>query len=137
MPLITIDRDPSPRDLRIFASLLPVFFGLVGALRWHAGAHRVATALWLAGLALTIVAFVHPAARRALYRGWTIATLPIGWAVSHLLLLAIWGLVATPTALLLRVLGRDPMQRRFDRQAASYWVTREPDTDRSRYFRQS
>jgi hypothetical protein len=137
MSLITIDRDPTPRTLWWFAALLPIFFGLVGTMRWHAGSARSATVLWIVGLVLTIAAFAHVAARRAIYRTWTTATWPIGWAVSHLLLFAIYAFVATPTALVMRALGRDPMQRGFDRQASTYWIARDPEVDRSRYFRQS
>lgn len=137
MALIELDRDPTPRTLWLFAAMLPVFFGIVGALRWHAGSGRGAMVAWVVGLVLTLVAVAHPAARRAIYRTWTVATYPIGWVVSHVLLFAIYVFVATPTALVMRVLGRDPMQRGFDRQAATYWVAREPEVDRSRYFRQS
>ena len=50
MALIEIDRNPSRRNLLIFVALLPVFFGVVGAIRWHAGSPRTAEALWIAGL---------------------------------------------------------------------------------------
>jgi hypothetical protein len=41
----------------------------------------------------------------------------------------------TPIAIALRLLGRDPLARRFDRTAPTYWVARRPTTDRTRYFR--
>ena len=34
--------------------------------------------------------------------------------------------VVCPTGAILRYLGKDPMQRRFDRDAASYWIKRTP-----------
>ncbi len=36
----------------------------------------------------------------------------------------------------MRVVGYDPMDRRFDRDAETYWIAREPDDDVKRYFRQ-
>jgi hypothetical protein len=32
--------------------------------------------------------------------------------------------------------GYDPMERRFDRAATTYWVERERNVDAARYFRQ-
>lgn len=135
--MFLIDRSPSRRDLLIFTALLPVFFGLVGAQRWYGGSPQTAKALWIGGLVVTLLATVAPGLRRRLYFGWMVAVSPIAWVVSHAILLGIYALVATPTALVLRALGRDPMQRRFDRASDSYWVRRPPAPARERYFRQS
>jgi hypothetical protein len=37
----------------------------------------------------------------------------------------IFFLTVLPTGLILRLLGKDPMRRKFDTQAASYWILRE------------
>jgi hypothetical protein len=44
----------------------------------------------------------------------------------RILLTLLFYLVLTPVALLLRVLRVDPMGRRFDERAASYWRQRGP-----------
>jgi len=80
--------------------------------------------------------YAAPALRRPIYLGWMYASYPIGWAVSHVLLAIIYFVVLTPVGLVVRVCGHDPMQRRFDRQAASYWIERQPGGDVKRYFRQ-
>lgn len=131
------DLDPSPRTLRVFAWALPMFFGVVGASRWHAGHDVAAAIVWSLGLVVSIVAIASPAARRRIYVGWMRAVAPVGWVVSMVLLTAIWIVVAIPTGLMLKALGRDPLQRRLDRDAASYWIRRPPPRDPARYFRQS
>jgi hypothetical protein len=136
MALIQINKNPSPRDLRVFSWILPVFFGLFGALRWHSGAHTLATWLWAFGAVLSVVALAVRPARRWIYIGWMYATYPIGWVVSHVMLAVMYFGFATPVSLLLKMAGRDPMQRRFDKAARSYWVLRQPERDTSRYFRQ-
>jgi len=45
-------------------------------------------------------------------------------------------LVFTPVGLLLRLLGRDPLERGFDRAAPSYWTARRRADTMDRYFRQ-
>ncbi len=131
-----LDHHPSRRQLAAFAWLMPLFVALVAALAWSGGARDVATWIALGGGALSIALLVVHPLRRPVHRAWMVAAYPVGWLVTHVVLLAIWLLVATPTALVLRALGRDPMQRRIDRDAATYWVRRTPTRDRSRYFRQ-
>ncbi len=134
--MININRNPSRRDLLVFGAGLAVVFGVIGALRWHAGAPATAKAWWIGGFALTLVYFVMPRIRLRLYLGWMYAMYPILWIVSHLLLGAAYFLVATPIAIMLRLFGRDPLLREFDKSASSYWIERAPNRDDERYFRQ-
>jgi hypothetical protein len=63
--------------------------------------------------------------------------LPIGLVVSELMLIVLYFGVITPIAFLMRVAGRDPLDRSIDRAAATYWVQHREAGDASRYFRQS
>lgn len=137
MAVIEINRNPSARDLRWFGVLLLAFAGLVGALvRWRLDAPTAATAIWATGVVLAAIYYAWPAARRPIFVGWMYLAYPIGWVMSHVILAAIYFLVITPIGLLMRALGRDPMTRRFDRSAASYWEARERRAGTDRYFRQ-
>ena len=46
------------------------------------------------------------------------------------------GLLFTPIGLAMRLVGRDPLRRRFDRQASTYWIKRPEQDETGRYFRQ-
>lgn len=135
--MIEINRNPSRTELRVFAVLLVVFFGLIalwiyrrtGSLPWALGTFSVATAVAVAG-------FFLPAFLRYVYVGWMTAVTPIGWVVSHVLMAVVFYLVVTPIGLLMRLMGRDPMQRAFERNATSYWQPRTQERDTRRYFRQ-
>jgi hypothetical protein len=137
MAVIDINKNPSARELRWFGIMLAVFLAIVGYLFWRAESARVATIIWGVGAALTLVYAAVKPARRFVYLGWIYAAYPIGWTVSHLLLGAIYYLVVTPIGLLLRMTGRDPLERAFDRSAPTYWTPHNPGSDVSRYFKQS
>ena len=64
------------------------------------------------------------------------ATFPIGFVVSYVILAVVYYLVLTPIGLVLRLTGYDPMQRRFDRNAKTYWTPREQEESTEQYFRQ-
>lgn len=137
MALVNLNRYPTPSQLRSFGMLLLVFVWVGGAvLWWRTGRFEMATNIWLPGAALASLYWLAPALRRPIYVGWMYATFPIGWTVSHVLLLAIYYLVVTPIALWRRAAGHDPLQRHFDCAASTYWVRYTPQGDVHRYFKQ-
>lgn len=127
----------SPRPRQLWGLLLPGVFGLAGQSA-VAGvpALSVASVLWGVGGLFGVAAMVGPAVCRKMYIGWMWAAEPIGWTISHAILGIVFYLVITPIGLVMRGLGRDPMQRKFDRQATTYWQVRQPVTDVKRYYRQ-
>lgn len=137
MAVIDVSWNPSPRELRVFAVLEMVFFGIVativyrrtGSAAWAGGIAGVAAAVGLLGLAV-------PAAIRYVYVVWMAAAFPIGWVVSHVVLAAVYFGVFTPIGLAMKLFGRDPMTRRFDRAASTYWTVRREGSGIARYFRQ-
>jgi len=138
MALVEFNKQPSRRELLWFGGLLVPFSALVGALlRFKWGCPTAGLVAWVVGGILVAVFFAVPAFRRPLYLGWMYAAMPIGMAVSFLLLAVIYYFVFTPMGLLMRLVGHDPMCRRFDRARRSYWVARPKPDGVARYFRQS
>lgn len=85
---------------------------------------------WAAAIAgvLIVLGAVMPIGLRWPYRGWMFAGHLLGWLNTRLLLGLVYYLVMTPIGLLLRLVGRDPLDRRLmDR--ASYWRKCEPRSD--------
>jgi hypothetical protein len=136
VPLLEINTEPSTRDLRWFAGLWwPLLCGLVGAaLTRKLHMPRAAVAVWIAGAAVAIAGLIATRAIKPVYTGLTRLTYPIGYVLSYVLLFLVYFAVFTPIGLLVR-LFHDPMSRRFDRPAASYWTAHQPDPQ-ERYFRQ-
>ncbi len=54
----------------------------------------------------------------------------VGWVLNTVLLSAFFFVVITPVAVVLKMAGRDPLNRRFSKDAASYWgdKAQAPDT---------
>jgi len=137
MAVIEINRNPTARELRSFGVGLLVFVGVLGSIAYlRTGRVQAPAYVWGVGAVLVSVYFLVAPLRRPIYLAWTYATFPIGWLVSHLVLAAVFYLVVTPIGVVMRLLGRDPLQRRFDRSAHTYWVPHDPGEDVTRYFRQ-
>jgi hypothetical protein len=138
MALVSINKNPDRRTVRQFAALwLPLFLALVGLLVFRK-THRVPVALAVAaaGPVLGALAFFVERFGRALFVAAQTVTYPIGLVVSTVILLVLYFGVITPIGLVRRVLGRDAMERAFDRSATTYWVERGPARSAEDYFRQ-
>jgi hypothetical protein len=135
--MIRIERNPTRRQLRLFGLSLLLFFGLLGGiLWWKTGSHMEAAVFWAIGLVGPVLGEVWPSGLRIIYLAISYATFPIGWGVSHIILALVYYLVLFPIGLILRLRGYDPMHRRFDRSAKSYWAPREREEGTERYFKQ-
>ncbi|HVZ93033.1 MAG TPA: SxtJ family membrane protein [Phycisphaerales bacterium] len=134
---IAFNRD-FPIRKQLMGLLIPTGLLAIGGAERYLSADQwtVAIVVWVLGVVGCMVTFISDDLARRLYSGWMFAALPIGWTVSHLVLGAAYYLVLTPIGLVLRLLGNDPMNRRFDPAATTYWIKRGPPPDSSRYFKQ-
>lgn len=135
--MIDMTRKPTPHDLRWFGAIVLVFFSVLAAVaRFKLQAPAVAAALLGVGVVLAVLYYWVKPLRVPLYLAWMRIFFPLGWIVSHTIVAVIYYLVVTPIGLLMRLFGRDPMQRRWDRGAATYWAPTRRDATLSQYFRQ-
>jgi hypothetical protein len=136
MALVEINWNPSRRELKQFGLLWVVFFGLIGAYcLWFRDSRTAAAVFWVIAAA-GLVGLVAPGTLRPVYILWMAVALPIGWVISHLILLATYYLVFTPVGLLMRLVGYDPLNRRIDREAKSYWTQHDSGVETAQYFKQ-
>lgn len=147
MALIDINWKPDHKTLRQFGFIAAAVFGALGAwarlkhslIFFHMAESTAGTAawtLWALAAACLILFLAFPGGLKYLYLGLTLIALPIGYVVSHVLMAAIFYLVLTPIGLILRAMGKDSLQRKFDLQAKSYWIPKQPVREVSRYYRQ-
>jgi hypothetical protein len=132
--------------LRRFGFIALAGYGLLGALViWKRGlfgfglgaaADPLAYLLWGVGLLAACCSLVRPEANRALYVGMSLVTFPIGYVVSLVVLSLFFYGVLTPFGLALRLVGRDPLRRKLEPQAPTYWERRDAPESSERYFRQ-
>lgn len=128
---------PSSRDMNILAALFLGFPGLIGAYLafWKGSSSGY---VWMAvGAALAATRAIRPLFL-IVYKVWIGVSVTLGYFVSRILITIIFFLVLVPTGFIMRLVGRDPMERKLDPKAASYWKKRESETDypEERYERQ-
>ncbi len=138
MSLIEINWNPNRKELRNFAIVALIASGLISVLLYVIKGLGIQ---WLAiicavGIITFLSSFICIKITRVIYLGLILVTLPIGCVVSFILLAAFYFLLLTPLGLFFRLIGRDPLCRRFDPNVKSYWSRWKPPKNLSRYFQQ-
>jgi Saxitoxin biosynthesis operon protein SxtJ len=144
--LVQLDFRPDARQLRQFGFIALAAFGLVGAWASWKGtlfgiglgdsARSVTLGLWALGAWCALLSVVWPQGNRPLFVALSLLAFPIGFLVSHMVLAVLFFGVLTPVGLVMRMLGHDPLERRFQKDRASYWVDMPQEIARRDYFRQ-
>jgi len=78
------------------------------------------------GPALLVGALVWPRALQPIERGWSMLAHALGFINTRILLAFVFFFVLAPIALVMRAIGKDPLDRRRDRRRPTYWRTRDP-----------
>lgn len=127
---------PDDAELRRFAISMLVGFSLLGLFAaWRGkGITTVSLVLWGVGLFLAMAAFV-PVLGRMVYLGVYLPTSIIGYVVSHIILTMMFFLVITPVGLILRLMGKDPLQQRRPKHKRG-WTPIKGIKDEDSYYRQ-
>jgi hypothetical protein len=75
---------------------------------------------------LIVLGLIAPDSLRRLHHAWIRLGLVMFRVVNPVVLALIYAVVIVPVGFLMRLTGRDPLRRKFDAGAASYWVVRDP-----------
>jgi hypothetical protein len=128
---------PDKRELRQFGFTIGVIVAVLfgGVLPWL---FDRAFPLWpwiVAGVFLGW-ALILPKTLYPLYRAWIAIGHVLGWINTRIILGLIFYAMILPIGLIMRVFGRDPMRRRFNKSASSYRVqsTNQPKENLERPF---
>ncbi len=138
MELVSLNLRPSNKQLRDFGLIALCMCNLIGLLLFWAGkiSPKGFSAFSLLGLIVFVLGRLSSTLIKPAYLALMILTFPIGWTVSHLIMAIFYYAIVTPIAVLFRALGRDPLCRKYDPQAGSYWIAYKRKRSNKDYFHQ-
>lgn len=136
--MIGIQWNPERKQLRQFAGIwFPAFCALAGwSIAQKTGHWHDVEMGWIVVGLISILGLVFPPIIRPVFVGLILLTYPIGWVVSHLLLVFIYFGVVTPIGLVLRATGHDSLGTKIP-AGQSTWKSPTGKTDPTSYLRQS
>ena len=113
-------------QLRSFGFIVAGGFTIIGLLPFLI--HQEPPRMWSLGIAgfLTVLGLVFPRSLTGFYRLWMIIGSVLGWINTRIILAVGFYGILMPMGLVMRIVGKDPMRRRFDTNAKTYRVNRSP-----------
>ena len=115
------------KRLRHFGLLVGGIFVLIGLWQLYREDHETVRVILLSlGGVLMGFGLLAPLHLGRVYAVWMKFAFLLGWVNSRILLSIIFFLIFTPVGIVSRILGRDALDRRIDRETESYWVERSP-----------
>lgn len=123
-----IDWHPDKQAIRQFGRVL--FMGCPFAalawfcmMRWFSGEWILAVPIWITSIGWTIglLAFISRALALPFYWIWFFLIATIDTIITNTLLIVFYYVVITSAALIMKLLGRDPLTRRIEAERESYF----------------
>ena len=117
--------EPKAGGERGFGMVFAIVFAVIGLWPLSDGGGIRLWAL-IAACLFAAAGLFWPTLLRPLNRVWFLFGMVLHKVVNPLVMGLLFYATITPIALVMRLMGKDPLRRRFDRQAKSYWIERRP-----------
>lgn len=111
-------------DLRKFGITMAIVFSLLGGfLLWREKGYYfyffiLAAAFVIPGLAV-------PIALKPVHTVWMTISIILGWIMTRVILSVLFYLLVTPTGWLAKLLGKQFLDLKIDKNVSSYWISKE------------
>lgn len=112
------------RELRQFGVTFSIVLGLLGGLFFLRGKANYFVFIIFSAAFLSSV-LIAPILLKPLQKIWMSFGIFMGWLITRLILFILFYLVVTPIAVLARLFGKNFLDTKFDKNAASYWIAKE------------
>jgi len=124
-------------DLKKFGLLIGIILMLVSCYFLWKQQPIYAAGGFILGAVFILLGFVLPSVLKPLQKVWMAFAVVMGFVMTKIIMVIVFYGMVTPIGLLGRLVGKKYLDLKIDRDAASYWIEREPvKMDKSHYERQ-
>lgn len=113
---------------RNFGIVFAIIFLLIGAVPYFFSGNLHYWAL-VVGSIFGLITLFKPALLEPLNTLWFKFGLLLGAIIAPLVMMLVYFLVVTPTGLLLRLFGKDPLRLKKETKSDTYWIPRQVDDE--------
>jgi len=126
--------DRSSKSIRVFGLQLGIVLMLVAAWLSYKG-HTIWSMLLFIGLLLVSFSLFRVPALKYFYLFWMGFGFIISWIITRIILVAIFFFVFLPMGIVLKILRKDLLDERIDKQVSTYWTKHQAKLDKSYYLK--
>lgn len=120
------------QELRKFGITFFVVLGLIAGLLWWKGKPGFLNFggegyLYFGGAAVLflLLGLALPKVLTPFFKVWMGLAFTLGWIMTRVILTILFFLVFTPIGLILKIMGKDILDLKYDKSPKSYWIKRE------------
>ncbi len=143
---VEINLNPDAHTLRLFGFIALAGFGFLAASAWYEvlvfsvgpgfnSPNVVAGGFACLAVLSLLFSAVYPKANLPIYVGLTIVAYPIGLVLSYVIMVTLFYFIIAPLGVLMRLMGKDPLEKRINPEADTYWADA-PARPSESYFKQ-
>lgn len=138
MGLVSLNLKPSEKQLRNFGDITLFMCNFVGlTMMWLAGlTNKVFLSICIGGMTIYLLSRISTKLVRPVFVGLTVVTFPVGWLISHVVMVLFYYIVISGVGLVFKLLNRDPLHMACNPEAESYWMRYEHKRTAKDYFHQ-
>ena len=113
------------KDLKQFGIVLAAILIVFGSI--HFLKHRMVLAGWFYGIGIIVLCLglFAPGTLKNVYAVFLKLAHALGWFNTRLILIIIYFLLIAPIAIIMKILGKDPLCRKICKKESSYWIKRQ------------
>ena len=104
----------------ITGGFIALLFGLLLPLLWG---HDLPLIPWIIAGSLAFLSLFIPQSLAPIYQGWMKVAQVLAWVNNRLILGIIFLIIVTPMALIMKIIKRDPLKRKFEFSAGTYRIS--------------
>ena len=123
-----MSRNSERRELRRFGVTVGIPLALLAGVGVWRGHTILPAVLGGAAVALGVLALLAPRLLSPVHKLWMKIADALAWFNTRVLLGVVYYLVMTPTGIVMRLMGRDPLDRRL-KDRPTYWIDRKQHPD--------
>jgi uncharacterized BrkB/YihY/UPF0761 family membrane protein len=120
------------KDLKTFSLIWFVIFTLIGFYPLLKGLEPRVYSVGL-GMLFLLIALIKPQVLKSFYVLWVKMGELMGGVISKIIMFLLYFGFFTPISLILKLLRKDLLQKKIDKQTSSYWTTRETQPQSMKY----
>lgn len=112
------------KDIKQFGMVLAAMLIIFSAAQFIK--HKILLSQWFfgAGCGMLCVTLLVPKALRPIYKIFLKVAHAIGWFNTRVILIIIYFVLLCPIAVIMKVAGKDLLNRKIDKGALTYWINR-------------
>ena len=125
--------DATPKKIRDFGITFFVVFIVIGGALLYKG-RTAGYAFFAAAILFIALGRWAPGWLKPFHKAWMTLALVLGFVTSRLILCILYYCVLTPIGLIIRLTGKDLLDRGWNKKASSYWIRKQQKSvDKKQY----